>query len=358
MATRQGLSNRALALWLLGVTALVLLLGLSTGTSIRMVGLLAFLPALAATSCTVRQTAFTAVWTLGAVAGALVVHDPRELGDALLMIGLTAVIGALSVTGCWRRIRREEELLRLRSTATAMQQRILRPLPQRTGQLLAEGVYEPVQEDKLVGGDVYDVAESRFGTRVLIGDVQGKGLSAIGVAFAVIGAFREAAHREPTLAGVAEALEAAVVRHNADAARLGEDERFATALVLGFDDTETAELVGCGHEAPYLLRPERGAVAVPLAEPGLPLGLGELAVGPRPATRFDFPADATLVLCTDGLTEARAADGAFFPLAERLSAARGLRPGRLADHLLAQAQAYTAGRQQDDIAILTLRRPG
>ena len=46
-----------------------------------------------------------------------------------------------------------------RSTATAMQQRILRPLPQRTGQLLAEGVYEPVQEDKLVGGDGTDALQ-------------------------------------------------------------------------------------------------------------------------------------------------------------------------------------------------------
>ncbi|GAA3013560.1 PP2C family serine/threonine-protein phosphatase [Kitasatospora albolonga] len=357
MVTRQGLSNRALALWLLGVTALVLYLGEFTGTSIRMVGLLAFLPALAAAFCTVPQTAFTACWTLVTVAAALFGYNPRELGDSLLMIGLTAAIGGLSVTGSWYRIRREEELLRLRSTATAMQQRILRPLPQRTADLLAEGVYEPVQEDKLVGGDIYDVAASAHGTRVLIGDVQGKGLAAIGVAFAVIGAFREAAHREPTLAGVAEALEAAVVRHNAYAAELGESERFATALVLGFDGTDTAEVVGCGHEAPYLLRPERAPLAVPLAEPGLPLGLGELADGPRPVGRFGFPPDATLVLCTDGLTEARSADGTFFPLAERLAAARGLQPGRLADHLLAQAQAYTAGRQQDDIAILTIRRP-
>ncbi|MFJ8042337.1 PP2C family protein-serine/threonine phosphatase [Kitasatospora sp. NPDC096147] len=358
MVTRHGLSNRALALWLLGVTAVVLYLGEVTDNLVRTVGLLAFLPALAAAICTVRQTAFTAVWTLAVVAGALFAHSPRELDDTVLTLVLTAAIGGLAVAGCRARIGREEELLRLRSTASAMQQRILRPLPQRTDRLLAEGVYEPVQEDKLVGGDIYDVADSAYGTRVLIGDVQGKGLAAIGVAFAVIGAFREAAHREPTLGGVVAALEAAVVRHNAYAAEEGESERFATALVLGFDGGDTAELVSCGHEAPYLLRPEHRPVAVPPAEAGLPLGLGGLGPpGPPAVGRFAFPADATLVLCTDGLTEARAADGTFFPLADRLAAARGLQPGRLAEHLLRQAQEYTAGHQHDDIAILTLRRP-
>jgi serine phosphatase RsbU (regulator of sigma subunit) len=100
---------------------------------------------------------------------------------------------------CHRRIARNERMARLRFTATAMQREILAPLPQHTPEVVVSGVYEPVDEDKLVGGDVYDVVASPFGTRVLIGDVQGKGLPAIGAAFSIIGAFREAAYREPEL---------------------------------------------------------------------------------------------------------------------------------------------------------------
>lgn len=48
--------------------------------------------------------------------------------------------------------------MRLRSTAAAMQRQILRPLPLLTDDVLVDGVYEPVQQDKLVGGDIYDVA--------------------------------------------------------------------------------------------------------------------------------------------------------------------------------------------------------
>lgn len=35
------------------------------------------------------------------------------------------------------------------------------------------GLYRPVEEDTLVGGDLYDAADTPYSTRVLVGDVQG-----------------------------------------------------------------------------------------------------------------------------------------------------------------------------------------
>ncbi|MFJ5223316.1 PP2C family protein-serine/threonine phosphatase [Streptomyces sp. NPDC088400] len=355
-------SNGAVLLWLVGLTVLILALDVLTGAGVRLGGLLAFLPAFAAAFCTVPQTTFTACWATATVALSLI-YQPHHRSDAAVAVLVTAVFGVLSVLGCRYRIRHENELLRLRSTATAMQRSILRPLPLLTGQVLMDGVYEPLQEDKLVGGDIYDLAASPYGTRVLIGDVQGKGLAAIGVAFAVIGSFREAAHREATLTGLVEALEDAVVRHNAVAAETDEPERFVTALVLGIDTTPGVEVVNCGHPRPCLIGPGM-PLSVPLGDADLPLGLHSLAPGPRSVDRFDFPAGTTLLLCTDGLTEARSPDGALFPLEERLAAgARPTAAGRLAQspHDLAQSlydesRGFAAGLQQDDIAILTLRR--
>ncbi|MFC9651897.1 MULTISPECIES: PP2C family protein-serine/threonine phosphatase [unclassified Streptomyces] len=348
-------SNGAVLLWVVGLTALILVIGLLTGTGVRLVSLLVFLPAFAAAFCNVQQTVFSACWSTAAMALSLAYHPAPDQGDDIAALTLTVVFGVLSVLGCRYRIGHESEMLRLRSTATAMQRSILRPLPLLTDQVLMDGVYEPIQEDKLVGGDIYDLAASPYGTRVLIGDVQGKGLPAIGTAFAVIGAFREAAYRETTLPGLVDALEQAVVRHNAIAAEAREPERFVTALVLCIDDTPTVQAICCGHPRPYLLGPGP-AVSVLLDEADLPLGLGSLASAARTVGRFDFPFDTTLLLCTDGLTEARAPDGTFFPLRKRLAEDAELPPKRLARSLHTVSRAFAAGHQQDDIAVLALRR--
>ncbi|MEV4971020.1 PP2C family protein-serine/threonine phosphatase [Streptomyces scopuliridis] len=348
-------STGAVLLWVVGLTALILVLGLLTGTGVRLIGLVVFLPAFAAAFTSVRQTVLTACWSAVVVALSLVYRPAPNRSDDIVALTLTVIFGALSVLGCRYRIRHENEMLRLRSTATAMQRSILRPLPLLTDQVLMDGVYEPLQEDKLVGGDIYDLAASPYGTRVLIGDVQGKGLPAIGTAFAVIGAFREAAYRERTLSGLVDALEEAVVRHNAIAAEADEPERFVTALVLCIDDSPTVQAISCGHPLPYLVGPG-ATVSVLLEEADLPLGLGSLTPVPRTVGRFHFPFGTTLLLCTDGLTEARAPDGTFFPLEKRLAEAAGLPPAQLARSLHTDSRAFSAGHQQDDIAVLALRR--
>ncbi|WP_051717003.1 PP2C family protein-serine/threonine phosphatase [Streptomyces megasporus] len=321
----------------------------------RLVPFLIFVPALVAGRGTVRQTAFAAGWVALVLFGSLFV-DPLESPAAGATMVLSAVaLGALSVVSAWQRTRRDEEIIRLRSAAATLQRQILRPLPVVTDQLLVDGVYEPVEEDSRVGGDLYEIAVSPYGTRVCIADVQGKGLPAIGTAFAVLGAFREAAHREPTLTAVVDAMENAVIRHNAFAAQTGEPERFVTALVLAVDGEDDIEVVNCGHLPPYLLSRGRSG-PLRLRETNVPLGLGPLVSRPRTVERVDFPTDATLLLYTDGVTEARAPSGAFFSLEAHLADWVDAPPHRVAADLLDRLMRHTDGSPSDDIAVLVLRR--
>lgn len=356
----RTLSTRAFLLWVVGLTVLVLLPSLVAGSEVRLIGLLIFLPAIGAGVGTVRQTVAASVW---ATAGALVSlgRDPQHDIEGILLVLLTVVFGVLAVYGCRWRLMHERELIRLRSTAAVIQQHILHPLPELTSRIVVDGVYEPVHEDKLFGGDIYDAADTAYGTRVLIGDVQGKGLSAVGIAIAVLGAFREAAHRQPTLSGLADALETSVLRYNAYARHSGEPERFVTALIICVDDEgdDRAQAVNCGHLLPWRVGAPDGPQKVYLGDAHVPLGLASLVEEERAAFWFDFPEEATLLLYTDGLSEARGTDGVFYPLAERLAALTSEAcpsPGRLARELRDDVRTYTHAEPQDDIAILTLRR--
>ncbi|GAB2785445.1 hypothetical protein GCM10027091_18160 [Streptomyces daliensis] len=147
------------------VTGLVVAIGALTGSLVLLLGLLVFLPGTAATLCSVRQTAAVAAWSTLVVSGALLerYEDGQSWFDTILMVLLTAALSAAPVYACDRRIRHEYELVRLRTTAAVMQRHILHPLPLLTADVLVDGVYEPLQEDRLVGGDVYDVVETPWG---------------------------------------------------------------------------------------------------------------------------------------------------------------------------------------------------
>ncbi|MGP4005887.1 PP2C family protein-serine/threonine phosphatase [Streptomyces sp. 4N124] len=347
--------TRTVILAMVAATAVVVAVGLLTANPVFLLGLLVFLPAFAAALCTPRQTTLVSAWVSAVVLVPVVLQPGGALIDDAVLALLVVAFDAMAVYGSRVRITREEELVRLRSSAAAMQRQILQPLPVLTDDVLIDGVYEPVQQDELVGGDIYEVAATPWGTRVLIGDVQGKGLAAIGAAIAVVGAFREAAHREPTLTALVDTLEAAVVRHNDHSGQRGEPERFVSALVVGVDKGAEAQIVVCGHPPPYVLHDE-AVTTVATQQEHVPLGLGALVDEPRTVSWFAFPAGSTLLLCTDGLTEARAPGGGFYPLGARLGGRTDITASRLTRSLVADMRDFTAGTQQDDVAVLAVRR--
>ncbi|WP_380281640.1 SpoIIE family protein phosphatase [Kitasatospora purpeofusca] len=347
-------ANRTVVLGVLGATLLSLGAQAAGGTSARLILLLVFVPALLAGLGTLAQTVGAAIWVTAVIIVSSVFFPPESINGRALTLATVIGASAVAVLLCARRVRRERDLHRMRQTAVALQRQLLRPLPALTPDVLLHGRYRPIEEDAMVGGDLYDIADTPYGTRVVIGDVQGKGLPAIGTGFAVLGAFREAAFREPALTDVALALEAAVTRHNAYAAQSGEAERFVTATVFCLDRTAAVQAVNCGHLAPYLLT-GGNAQAVPLT-PGVPLGLADLAGEVRTVQWFDLPADGTLLLLTDGVTEAQDGAGAFYPVEQRLRALGDPTPDQLPEAVDEDVRRYSRGRRRDDLTVLALRR--
>jgi serine phosphatase RsbU (regulator of sigma subunit) len=213
----------------------------------------------------------------------------------------------------------------------------------------------PATAEARSGGDLHAVRRSRHGLRVLIGDVRGRGAAAGAGAHAVLDAFGSAAADAPSLDALVDALETAVLRHAAARTDGMAAEDFVTAVVVEISpDCGTLRLVNRGHPAPLLLRP--GSVhALAPAESGPPLGLRDLSPGGDWSLAVPFPPDATLLLLTDGTTEARDADGAFYDPAARLAGHGDTAPESLVRALRHEVRAHSA-RPSDDMALLALRR--
>ncbi|MGV9883731.1 PP2C family protein-serine/threonine phosphatase [Streptomyces sp. NPDC003006] len=260
------------------------------------------------------------------------------------------------------------ELRQVREVAGAAQNTLLRPLPPRVdGLVLAAGRFAASQGAS-VGGDLYEVAATEHGVRVVMGDVRGHGLAAIGTVAAVLGSFREAAHDEPELPLVMRRLERALGRHLRERARAEHPasggaapenpvaEEFVTVLLLEIGDGGEITALNCGHPWPFLL----SGHARPLtdADPLPPLGTFPL---PADLPVLDcgrlLPGEA-LALHTDGMEDARDAAGEFFPLEAALTEAARVQPVSpqvLIHSVYAELLRHTGRLPSDDAALLVLR---
>lgn len=238
------------------VPPLVLLMGivlvdLETGEGFRIVSWIVLVPGIAAALCGVWTTTGFALLSLVTYVGVDTVY-PDQYRAGTTDFALVAVGGALAVLASAARVRQERQSLHMQDIAETTRRTVLRPLPPDWAGLEHAGVYLAADSDARVGGDFYDIQPGPHGTRVLVGDVQGKGLGAVETAAALLGTFREAGYHEADLATVAERLEVRMHRHRGHVAALGgnDSDRFATAVLLGFpeDDPDAVELVNFGHE--------------------------------------------------------------------------------------------------------------
>lgn len=269
--------------------------------------------------------------------------------------GFTALASVAGVTGVGiaaavMRSRREE-LASVRSIAEVAQRVLLRPVPLTAGPLQAAVSYTSAVAEARIGGDLYEVVASPHGVRVIVGDVQGKGLAAVETAAVVLGAFREAAHDEPDLVRLGERLERSVAREL-------EGEKFVTAILAEIGARHEAVFLNYGHPAPIVLRRD-GMVDFPRPPAyALPLGLGAHgSEGPKPH-RVDFVPGEQLLLYTDGVTEARDEDGRFYPLGERAHLLKDADAHRALEALRADLAQHAIGPPHDDAAMLLLRYHG
>ncbi|MCY0956587.1 PP2C family protein-serine/threonine phosphatase [Streptomyces sp. H27-H5] len=319
-------------------------------------------PALTASFAGPRTTGIVgAVAVLAQVVVAVSRTTLTDLNHTFQIIALILISAFVTFFAHLREVH-EAQLTQLRSVAEAAQQVVLRPLRERMGPLRVASVYLAAEAEALIGGDLYAAARTAHGTRLLIGDVRGKGLDAVGEAAVVLGAFRAAAHLDAGLPELVARLDAAVAadRDEEDGTPgRPEGEGFTTAAVVDVPDRgTTVEVVSCGHPPPLLLRGDR-VVALEVAHPAPPLGLAELVDSGYTAQSFAFEPGDVLLLYTDGVIEARDASGAFYPLQDRAAAARpgAAGPAALLRRLCADLLRHSpGGRLGDDAAMVAVER--
>ncbi|POX59048.1 hypothetical protein C3492_34735 [Streptomyces sp. Ru62] len=330
------------------VAAVVLLVGVTGGTGTAWLPLLAAGPALAGTVNGPRGVLCAGLLAAATGTALALAHrvPTREL--AAVLCALLAVTAASCLAGALRG-RRERVLAAVRSVAEAAQQALLQPVPETVGPFQVAVRYSAAAAEARIGGDLYALVPTPYGVRLIVGDVRGKGLPAVGTAALVLGVFREAAHEEPDLLAVVSRIERSLARN------LGPDD-FVTAVVAGCPAAGHLEVVNCGHAPPLLVSAAGEVGAVEPAHPAPPLGLRALS-GQKPfLQRLPFTVGDQLLLYTDGVTEARDHQRAFYPLAEGVARHLSDEPDRTLTALHGELLAHVGGRLHDDAALLLLRK--
>ncbi|WP_196217827.1 PP2C family protein-serine/threonine phosphatase [Streptomyces blattellae] len=353
---RAGARRRAVAQLAAGtpilpvlIVSVVVLADLADGAGMIWLPLLAAGPALAATTNGPRGVLCVGLLAVG-LGATLGVRDGvpgRELGAVLsALVAVTLASGLASAL----RGRRERVLAAVRSVAETAQHALLRPVPAIVGPFQVAVRYSAAAAEARIGGDLYALIPTPYGVRLIVGDVRGKGLPAVGTAALVLGVFREAAYDEPDLLAVVERIERSLARN------LGHDD-FVTAVVAGFPETGHLEVVNCGHTPPLLVHACGTVTAVESTRPAPPLGLRALT-GDIPGLRvLPFADGDQLLLYTDGVTEARDRGRAFYPLAEGLERHVSDEPARTLGAIHDELLAHVGGRLHDDAALLLIRKP-
>ena len=218
--------------------------------------------------------------------------------------------------------------------------------------------YAAASEEALVGGDFFDAFRlDSDQVALVVGDVSGKGLAAAARTAEIKYALR-AYLRETPEPGAALANLSAFLYDNQ---RLGDGTNedggnvFVTlAVVVVHSVTGEARVAAAGAEPPLLLRANGQAAALP-------------ALGPLPGMTRDASYDScvftlgagdTLVLVTDGITEARnGSDFLDYDGLIRLAQGAASAPlSELGEAILSGARAFAQGSLHDDVCLLLARR--
>ena len=235
------------------------------------------------------------------------------------------------------------------SLAAGMQWDLLPPLNTRSPGATIAGLLEPAYD---IAGDAFDYSISGDYLDFAIIDGMGHGLASTLLTGLAVGAYRHARRSGASVTDMHAAIDQALTSNY-------DDDSFATGVVgrLAFG-TGRLEWSCAGHPPPLLLR-GRKVVAELTNDPVLPFGLG----GRPTLSTADLEPDDTLLLYTDGVTEARATDGALFGL-DRLTdlleqeAASGRPPEEILRRLVRALREHQPEGLRDDATLLLVQWTG
>jgi serine phosphatase RsbU (regulator of sigma subunit)/PAS domain-containing protein len=200
-----------------------------------------------------------------------------------------------------------------------------------------------------VGGDFYDVYPTPGGWGVAIGDVCGKREDGAAATAAARHAIRVLAHSD---------ADPVQVLRGANDIMLAEEfgGRFVTASAAHLswrDGVLHIVLASAGHPGPVLIKPDGRAQLLPGG--GVPLGI---FADPEPASReLQLSAGDLLFFYTDGLTDARSPQAAYWEerLADSLAQLAGRRAADVVSDVRTLVLDFSAGILHDDLTMLVLR---
>ncbi|MDQ1463493.1 MAG: hypothetical protein QOC73_434 [Actinomycetota bacterium] len=291
-----------------------------------------------------RPTLLVALGSTCAV-GVLSEHVKSLLStDGIARTTGTAALGAFAVANAILRLRRDNRIRTMTEVATIAQAAIMQSVPARVGPLDMASRYVSATAEALVGGDLFDVVDTSAGVRIIVGDVRGKGLSAVRTASRALWSFRQVApHAQIGLVGVALAIEEHLQL-------VLDDEDFVTVVLCEFHDDGHLQVVNCGHHPPLRLAPGQPPVALATVGVSLPLGLGAT---PH-VDEFRLSLGERLLLYTDGLVEARDGNGNFLDVEAASAALSDPRTslGESLDALIETVRSHVGGVLTDDLCVL------
>jgi serine phosphatase RsbU (regulator of sigma subunit) len=320
-------------------------------------------PALAALTMGPIGTLSTAVLAAGVNAASATYNQSWGTLTQLItgnFLGLFVVSVASVILSNAMHTRRQYELDQVRRIAVAAQEVVLRPVPERLGPVRAASLSLAAGTGALVGGDLYDAVQTPHGVRLIVGDVRGKGLTAMRAVAVTLGAFRVSVHYEDELTEVMHCCEATMRREMAVPGTYSQEvlaEGFITTLMAQVPDEQVVLVVNRGHPPPLVLH--RGSVQTLMPDTPLPpLGLEDLVDGlTAKAESFPFVPGDRLLLYTDGVIEARNRDNDFFPLPETMERIRAsTTPREFLEELHRALIRHTGGRLTDDVAMILVDR--
>ena len=249
-----------------------------------------------------------------------------DIGDLLFLLAIAVVMFFRFTRVSREQARGAAEL----EAAREIQQRLVpAQLPLVKGYTI-EAAYFPAQE---VGGDFYQVFEQEDDAHlVVVGDVSGKGLRAAMTGTLALGALHSLA---------AQGLGPGVLltRLNRQIAKT-QDSGFITCICARVTGEGEVTVANAGHLPPY-----RNGEELPVSA-DLPLGISRDVMYEE--RLFQLEAGDQLTLLSDGVLEARDAQGTLFGF-ERMQAISS----QTADAIAAEALRFG---QEDDITVLTLVR--
>jgi sigma-B regulation protein RsbU (phosphoserine phosphatase) len=268
----------------------------------------------------------------------------RQILDALAADAASILDNARLVERERERQRLEQEIGIARDIQQALLPKNFRDYPH----LSVSGVNFPCLS---VGGDYFDVFpidEKR--TAFLLADVSGKGLGAALLTTMLQGA----------LSGMSLGTDPArvfnhVSRFLCDHAEVG---RYATMFFGIVDIDGSLDYINAGHPSPILLR--KTAVEEAFKEGSFPVGL--VPEAEYTTTRLQLEPNDTLVLFSDGVTEAMDPDEELYGVARLCAALQGKSEEALDEIqkvVLESVENFARGaRQGDDVTMLVVRYRG